>query len=228
MRILIVEDDRDISGFLKTSLEAELFSVDLAEDGEQGSMLARTSNYDVIILDNLLPKKNGMQVCREIRNKGKSVRIIIVSVEDSANAKVELLNSGADDYITKPFCFVELLARVRAVLRRPDNICSEILSVADLNLDILNYRVSRGRKNIYLTRKEFELLEYLMRNQGRVLSRGMIMDHVWDNNLDSFSNTLETHILNLRRKIDRNNKQKLIHTVPGRGYRLDAIAEVLV
>lgn len=225
MRILIIEDNKEIIDFLKVSLETECFIVDTVEDGERGSFLARTNDYDLIILDNILPKKMGVQVCKEIRESGKIVPIIILSVKSETTTKVELLNAGADDYLIKPFSLEELLARMRALLRRPKQIESEILQIDNLTLDTRKHVVKRGKKEIYLTRKEFILLEYFMKNQGSVLSRGMIMEHVWDMNADPFSNTIESHILSLRRKVCLNKKRKFIQTVPGRGYKLEAAKE---
>jgi DNA-binding response OmpR family regulator len=223
MRILIIEDSKEITNFLKLSLEGEQFVVDVAEDGEKGSFWARTNDYDLIILDNILPKKTGLEVCEEIRKSGKTMPIIVLSVRSETLTKIQLLNAGADDYLIKPFSFEELLARIRALLRRPKVIESEILQVDDLTLDTKKCLVKRGKKEeIYLTRKEFMLLEYLLKNSGSVLSRGMIMEHVWDMNVDPFSNTIESHILSLRRKIDIPGKKKLIHTVSGRGYKIDA------
>lgn len=221
MRILVVEDDNGIQNAVKNSLEAECFSIDVASNGEHGSFLGRTNDYDLIILDYVLPMKNGSEVCKEIRAAGKHTPIIMLTVQSEIKTKVNLLNLGADDYITKPFSFDELIARIHAVLRRPASIEGDILQVADLCLDLKKHRVLRGIKDLYLTRKEYELLEYLVRNRGNVLSRAMIMEHVWDMNADPFSNTLETHILNLRKKIDAASKIKLIHTVPGRGYKVD-------
>ncbi len=219
MRILIVEDEKEILNFLKVSLEAECFVVDMAEDGEGGSYLARTNDYDLIILDNMLPKKSGREICEEIRKDGKNVPILMLSVKSETTTKIDLLNAGADDYLTKPFSFEELLARARALLRRPKQIESETIRVKDLSLDTKKHLAKKGDREIYLTRKEFILLEYLMRNPGLVLSRGMIMEHVWDMHADPFSNTVESHILNIRKKIDSKSKIKLIHTVPGRGYK---------
>lgn len=223
MRILIIEDEKEIINFLKLALKAECFAVDTAEDGERGSFLARTNDYDLIILDNVLPKKIGIEVCKEIRARGKTMPIIVLSVKSEATTKVDLLNAGADDYLIKPFSLDELLARIRALLRRPKNIESEILKLDDLTLDTKKHLVKRGQKEIYLTRKEFTLLEYFMKNLGIVLSRGMMMEHVWDMNADPFSNTIESHILSLRRKVDLKGKKKLIHTVPGRGYKIDLL-----
>jgi DNA-binding response OmpR family regulator len=220
MKILVVEDEKGIRDSIKASLEAEYFSVDVAEDGEAGSILARSNDYDLIVLDYILPKKLGLEICREIRTRQKAVPIIILSVISEPHKKVNLLNSGADDYLTKPFSFEELLARIRALLRRPQEIKSEILKIDDLVLNTTQHVVTLNGKEVYLTRKEFELLEYLMRNQGKVLSRGLLMEHVWDMNADPFSNTIETHILNLRRKIDLDAENKLIHTLPGSGYRM--------
>lgn len=221
MRILIIEDEINIREFLKTGLEAAMFVVDTAEDGDKGVLMATTNDYDLIILDNVMPKKNGFQVCAEIRGKGKSTPIIVLSVESFIGQKIAMLNAGADDYITKPFSFEELLARVRAILRRPKKFKEELLMIGDLVVDSVRQKVTRGKKEIYLTKKEFELLEYMMRNAGRVLSRNMIMEHVWDVDADPFSNTIESHILNLRKKIMNGDSGKLIYTIPGRGYKID-------
>lgn len=220
MRILVVEDEQKIATFLKDSLEAEYFAVDVAVDGEQGSYLARVNDYDVIVLDNMLPKKEGLQVCRDIRATGKQVPILVVSVKTSANDKVMLLDAGADDYLTKPFVLEELLARIRALLRRPAGLEEDVVTVEDVSLDSRTGSVRKNGKEIYLTRKEFMLLRYLMRNEGIVLSRGMILEHVWDMSVDIFSNTIESHILSLRKKLDDMGKDRLIQTVPGRGYRM--------
>lgn len=220
MRILLVEDSKEIIKFLKPSLEAEFFAVDVAEDGEKGSSLGRTNDYDLIILDNILPIKTGITVCEEIRKKGKTTPIIVLSVRSETTTKVELLNAGADDYLVKPFSFDELLARIRALLRRPKKIEGDIIAINDLVLDTKKCTVMRGKKNVRLTRKEFMLLEYLLRNKDSVLSRGMIMEHVWDMSADPFSNTIESHILSLRRKLFFPGKKKLIQTVPGRGYKI--------
>ncbi|MFC1801998.1 response regulator transcription factor [Patescibacteria group bacterium] len=218
MRLLIVEDNKEILDFLKISLAEECFAVDTAEDGEVGSYLARTNDYDVIILDNMLPKKDGKRVCKEIREEGKDTPIIMLSVKSDTTTKIDLLNIGADDYLTKPFSLGELMARIRALLRRPKIIESDTLEIDDLFMDIKKHIVKRKNKEIHLTKKEFMLLEYLMRNRNVVLSRGMIMEHVWDMNADPFSNTIESHIASLRRKIDNGHKRKFIRTVSGRGY----------
>jgi len=221
MRLLIVDDEQDIRDFLKKSLEAEMFTVDLAEDGERGSYLARTNNYDVIVLDDILPKKSGAEICAEVRAAGKATPIIMLSIKGEPGQKIGLLNMGADDYLSKPFTFGELLARIRALLRRPQQLESDVLEMEDLVIDVASHKVLRSGEEIYLTRKEFELLEYLMRHRGSVVSRGAIIEHIWDLQADPFSNTIETHILNLRKKIDAKARQKLIQTVPGRGYKVD-------
>lgn len=221
MRILIVEDEAKIADSLKASLEAEFFAVDHASDGERGSFLARTNDYDLIILDNILPKKNGSEVCAEIRAEGLKVPILMLSVEGASETKIDLLNVGADDYMTKPFVLGELLARIRALLRRPQQSIDNILTIDNLTVNPQRCIVTRGEREIYLPRKEFALIEYMIRNKGIALSRSMIMEHVWDENADPFSNTIESHILSLRKKIDLGDERKLIHTLPGRGYILD-------
>jgi len=221
MRILLVEDDEAILTSLRTRLKSEGFTVDMEKDGIRGSFLARTSNYDVIILDYVLPRKNGRKICQEIRARGTTTPIIIISVQTEIPTRVEILNMGADDYLIKPFPFEELLARIRAVLRRPHQIKEEILSIDNLVLDSVRCNVERGSKKIKLTKKEFSLLEYMLRHKGVVLSRGTLMEHVWDIHGDLFSNTIETHILNLRKKIDQPGAKKLIHTLSGRGYKID-------
>ncbi len=221
MRLLLIEDDIDLGLHLKNALESEVFTVDLATDGEYGLILGKIHTYDLVILDNILPKKTGTEVCRELRQAGKTMPIIMLSVQAEVRQKITVLNEGADDYITKPFQFDELLARINAILRRPSGMEKEVLLVSDLTLDSKKHLVKRGDKEIHLTRKELALLEFLMRRQGNVVSRGLIMEHVWDMNADPFSNTIETHILNLRRKIDRGHSVKLIHTVSGRGYKID-------
>lgn len=220
MRLLVVEDEPDIGATLKSSLEEHAFTVDLIEDGEKGSYLARTNDYDLVILDNILPNKTGTEITTELRRAGKKMPILMLTVQADVSRKIEVLNNGADDYMTKPFSFSELLARIQAILRRPPQVHNNTFALDDLAVDVQRQEVSRGGEKVYLTRKEFQLLEYLLRNAGRVVSRGQILEHVWDVNADPFSNTIETHILNLRRKIDRDQRSKLIYTVPGRGYKI--------
>lgn len=222
MRILVIEDEEGIASFLKAGLESEYFAVDVAEDGERGSFLGRTNEYDIIILDNMLPKKNSSEVCDDIRRVGKTTPIIMLSARAELGVKVELLNKGADDYVTKPFSLEELLARIRALLRRPTAITSEVLQTDDLILDTKQHSIKRGGKEIYLTKKEFMLLELLLKKKGSVVSRGTIMEHVWDMNVDPFSNTIESHILNVRKKIATEGGRELISTLPGIGYKIEA------
>jgi DNA-binding response OmpR family regulator len=221
MRILIVEDDTRVSDLLKRGLEAECFVVDISHDGEEGLKLAVQHDYDLLVLDNVLPKKSGIEVCRELRARGRAMPIIILSVKSETFTKVELLRAGADDYLSKPYSFEELLARVQALLRRPRHIDSEVITIGPLTLDSKRHVVRYGQQEIYLSRKEFMLLEYLMRNRGIVLSRGMILEHVWDMNTDPFSNTIESHIMSLRKKLERPAKVKLIYTISGRGYKFE-------
>ena len=223
MRVLVVEDEEGIARFLKAGLESEYFAVDVAEDGERGSYLERTNDYDIIILDNMLPGKNGAEVCDDIRKSGRNTPIIMLSARAEMSIKVELLNKGADDYLTKPFSLEELLARIRALLRRPAHVAPDLLEIEDLVLDTKKHLVTRKGKEIYLTRKEFMLLEYLLRNKGTAVSRGMILEHVWDINVDPFSNTVESHILNIRKKVNDKGRKNLIHTLPGIGYKISAI-----
>jgi DNA-binding response OmpR family regulator len=221
MRMLIVEDDDSIAHFLTLSFEAECFAVDVAYDGEDGSFLGRTNDYDIILLDNILPKKNGYDVCKEIRAHGKITPILVLSATTDTEMKVRLLNAGADDYLTKPFSSYELLARVRALLRRPRPLLGDVLYFLDITLFTQQHRVKKGSDDVRLTRKEFMLLEYLMRNQGRVVSRAALLEHVWDIHADPFSNTIESHVFNVRKKLGIRGKKSLIQTISGRGYRMD-------
>lgn len=221
MRILIVDDEEGVRDLLGHTLKAEGFAVDTASDGERGSYLARTNEYDIIVLDNRLPKKSGIEVVREVRAGGVETPILVLSVLGDTRFKSDLINAGADDYLAKPYSFEELVARIRALLRRPKQILGDVLRVDDLTLETKAHTARRGKRELTLTRKEFSLLEYLMRNQGAVLTRGMIMEHVWDMNADPFSNTIESHIASLRRKIERKGSNPLIKTVPGRGYKIE-------
>lgn len=221
MRILIIEDDIETQRALATCLKSACFAVDTADTGDKGLYLAQTNDYDLVISDYVLPEKNGLEICETLRAEGKTMPILILSVKGETPTKVETLNRGADDYLTKPYSFDELLARVQALLRRPKTIASSIITVGDITINSTQQTVANGKKNLQLTRKEFSLLEYLARVQGTVVSRSTIMEHVWDIEGDVFSNTIEAHILNLRKKLATITKRKLIHTVSGRGYKLD-------
>jgi DNA-binding response OmpR family regulator len=221
MRILIIEDHPDIARFLKQGLEARYFCADTVGSGEAGLEALQRLSYDLIILDNILPGKSGLEVCREIRLTGKAVPILILSVCDQVGTKIELLNAGADDYLNKPFSLDELLARIRALIRRPRKLEAEIFTCGDLTLDTRSHNVLRSGTKVTLTRKEYMLLEFLMRNKGAVLSRNMIREHVWDLETDLYSHTIDSHIGNLRKKIDGPAKRKIIQTIPGRGYKIE-------
>lgn len=219
--MLIIEDEVEIGEFLKKNFEKEGYTVDYSKDGEEGSFLARTNEYEIIIVDHLLPKKNGLEIVRDVRDELKSVPIVMLSVKGDIPHKIQSFTEGVDDYVVKPFSFQELSARVKALLRRPYNIKSAIYKIDDVTIDSSKQEVTKDGKRIYLTRKEFLLFECLVKEKGKVLSRGAIMENVWNMNIDPFSNTLETHILNLRKKIGKKTGKKLIKTIPGRGYRID-------
>ncbi len=219
MKLLIIEDDISIRNVLRLGLEESSYTVDEAENGEQGSYLARVNKYDLIILDNVLPKKLGKEVLKEVREAGVDTPVILLSAKSDVNSKVELINAGADDYITKPFSFEELKARICSLLRRPHKIEDVILKVGQIYLNVDTHEVRKGQKKLYLTRKEFQMLELMMKNVGRVMSRSIIMEKVWDINANPFSNTVEAHILNLRKKLGDQQK-RLICNIPGRGYKL--------
>ena len=224
MRMLIADDDVAIRESLQRIFEEERIVVDTANDGDEASYLGRVNDYDIAILDLIMPKKDGCAVCSDLRQQGRCFPILMLSVNATVEEKVRLLNIGADDYIAKPFSFREIAARVRALTRRPQKIEPDILEIGDLRLDTIQQKVSRGSREIYLTRKEFSLLEFLMRHRGQVVSRGLIMEHVWNAEVDPFSNTIEAHILNLRKKIRDTKRNRLIHTIAGRGYKVDYLS----
>jgi DNA-binding response OmpR family regulator len=219
MRILIAEDNISIRTVLRMSLEAESFAVDEAENGEEAIYLSRINEYDLIIMDIIMPKKSGLQACKEIRNDGNSTPILMLSTKNDVLSKIELLDSGADDYMTKPFSFDELKSRIKALLRRPEKIEDTILIHGDIKLNIQTQEVFVRDEKVYLTRKEFAMLELFLMNTDKVISRSKIMEHVWDTNADPFSNTIESHILNLRKKIN-DRKKEILRSVPGRGYKI--------
>lgn len=222
MRILLIEDEAEIASFIINGLKAENFAVDWANTGSKGLMWAKVNPYDLAILDiNLGNDETGLDVCEIIRKKGKTFPIIMLSVTNDAHTKITALNLGADDYLTKPFFVAELLARVRALLRREKKLTGPKLIIDDLEMDTIAHVVRRNGQEIKLNRKEFTLLEYFMRNAGTTLTRGMILEHVWDINADPFTNTVDVHVRFLRSKIDEGYKKKLLKTVHGYGYKME-------
>src|SRR6476646_1852358 len=221
MRILVVEDEKRIADFVSRGLESGGYAVDVASDGATASEMVHATEYDLIILDLGLPDMDGLTVLRKIRNRKGSPPILILSARDAVDDRVRGLEGGADDYLVKPFAFVELLARVRVLLRRGQPM-PERLQVGDLSLDCIRRKVTRGGENIELAPKEFSILEYLMRNRGRPLSRTMIVEHVWDMDYDGLTNIVDVYIRHLRSKIDEKWPDKMIQTVRGIGYMLDS------
>jgi DNA-binding response OmpR family regulator len=222
MRLLIVEDEADLAKPLKEGLEYQKYAVDLAFDGEEGERLARENSYDVIVLDIMLPKKDGVSITKTLRQDGIATPILMLTAKGTVEDKTAGLDAGADDYLPKPFAFGELSARIRALLRRTNQEKKPVLTVADLTLDPATHEVSRSAKKIDLVKKDFQLLEYLMRNAERVLTRAEIEEHVWDRNAELWSDVIRSHVKTLRAKVDRGFKQKLIRTVHGVGYKISA------
>lgn len=220
MRILVVEDEKKVAGFIKQGLEEEGYAIDVAFDGREGLLMALDGVHDLIILDINLPKLDGLGVLREFRKNQGTIPVLLLTVRAAIEDKVLGLDTGADDYLTKPFSFQELLARIRALLRRRVEAAPPLLQVADLTLDPARRIVSRGTERIDLSTKEFALLDYFMRNPGRVLTRTMIAEHVWDYDFDPMSNIIDVYVNYLRKKIDTGREPKLIHTVRGVGYVL--------
>jgi two-component system copper resistance phosphate regulon response regulator CusR len=225
MRILIVEDEEKVSRFIVRGLAAEGFAVDAAAEGPSGLELATTYNYDLVVLDLMLPGLSGTEVLRQIRRADHRVPILMLTARDAVADKVEHLEAGADDYLTKPFAFAELMARVKALLRRGSVERPNVLRVADLEVDRLSQQVRRAGKRIELTAKEYALLEYLAANAGRVLSRTMIIDHVWDESFDGATNIVDVYVRHLRSKVDESHTRKLIRTVRGVGYKISDEAD---
>jgi heavy metal response regulator len=220
MRILIIEDEKKVAKLLQQGLEEERYTVDVAYDGESGSQLILSETFDLIILDILLPKKDGITVLKEIRSKKINTPVLMLTAKSSIDDKVEGLDAGADDYLTKPFSFAELLARVRSLLRRGTVEKSTTMKVVDLHLDTVAHKAKRGEKIIELTGKEYALLEYFMRNVNRVLTRALISEQIWNYNFDTGTNVIDVYINHLRSKIDDGFEKKLLHTVRGIGYVL--------
>lgn len=223
MRILVIEDDADLAQFIAKGLKEERYAVDLAADGEEGLDLALANPYDLLIVDIMLPKLDGLALCRRLRASGNMAPVLLMTARNTVEDKISGFDTGADQFLTKPFAFAELLARIRALLRRgyPQSELTH-LKVADLNMDLVSRRVWRTGKEIMLTNKEFALLEYLLRNRNRVLTRTSIIDHVWGLTHDPMTNIVDVHIRALRAKIDTSSAPSLIKTVRGVGYMLEA------
>ncbi|MDD3710990.1 MAG: response regulator transcription factor [Patescibacteria group bacterium] len=222
MKVLIIEDDKEIVKLLKISLKKEIFITDYSDDGNKGLFLFRTNHYDLLIIDYNLPSKNGQEIIREIRKENKNIKIIVITIDVSPETRDRFFALEIDDYITKPFAFEELLSRIKSVMRRPNKTQSSVYKIDDLVVDIDKHIVSRDKRNIYLTFKEIMMLEFFLKNKGRVISRTILMENIWDLNADPFSNTVESHILKLRKKLNPDkNKKELIHTIKGRGYKFD-------
>jgi len=222
MKILVVEDDRTVGQYVKRGLEEQRYHADLVEDGMEGLRLASGGRYDLIVLDLRLPEMNGLEVLRTLRDRGNTTPVLVLTAQDSVDFKVQALRSGADDYVTKPFAFEELLARVEALGRRPKEIRPPVLRVGDLELDSETREVKRGGVPIELTPKEYTVLEYLMRHAGRVMSRTLITEYAWDYHFDPGTNIVDVVINRLRKKVDTGQAQKLVHTVRGVGYVVKA------
>jgi DNA-binding response OmpR family regulator len=220
MKILLVEDEKKVANFVRSGLKSEGFTVDLAADGEEGLFLARDGAFDLIILDILLPKLDGITICKKLRAEGKAMPIIMLTAKDSVEDRVRGLDAGADDYLTKPFSFAELLARVRALTRRHKAAGQEKLTVGDLTLDPETFEVVRGGKKISLSATEFRLLKYLMENSSHVVTKTLILENVWGYDFSPESNVVDVYIKYLRDKVDKGFKTSFIKTVRGIGYRI--------
>jgi len=218
MRILLIEDDEKVARAVSTGLEAERFAVDWVSDGPEGLDTARLGTYDLIILDLMLPGLSGTELLKRVRKVNSDVPILILTARDAMSEKIANFEAGADDYLTKPFAFAELVVRVNALLRRGTMNRANVIRIADLEIDRVHHQVRRNGTGIKLTSKEYSLLEYLALNAGRVLSRSMIVDHVWDQSFDGLTNIVDVYVRQLRTKIDEPFKQQLIHTVRGTGY----------
>jgi two-component system copper resistance phosphate regulon response regulator CusR len=225
MRFLLVEDEPRVAHFIAKGLREQGYAVDTAQDGEDALYKASISEYDLIILDVMLPRLDGFAVCNELRGMGIKAPILMLTARDSVEDRVRGLDSGADDYLCKPFDFTELLARARALLRRATDLRPETLQVADLTLNTASHTVMRGAKNITLTAKEYSLLEFFMLREGKIVSRDEIAGHVWDENFDPFSNVIDVYVRRLRKKIDAGYDRPLIHTRRGEGYIFSADTE---
>jgi len=220
MRLLLIEDERKVADIVARGLRAERYTVDVAYDGPGGWQMASTTDYDLIVLDLMLPGLSGTELLRRLRRQGGTATVLVLTARDATEDKVENFEAGADDYLTKPFAFAELLVRVRALLRRPPVSRRNVLRVADLEVDRLTQQVRRAGNRLELTSKEYSLLEYLMAHPGRVLSRTMILEHVWDDRFEGLTTLVDVYVRPLRKKVDEPHPQKLIRTVRGAGYCL--------
>lgn len=218
MRILVVEDEKKLAAYIKMGLEENHFAVDVSFDGEEGLFMLNTNEYDLVILDVMLPKKNGLEILQEARSSGKKMPILLLTAKDAVEDKARGLDLGADDYLVKPFSFIELIARIRALIRRGKVHYQTGLAVADLVLDVATHRFYRDGQPIDVTNKEFALLEFFMRNPNTVLTRTQIAEHVWDYNFDSLTNIIDVFVHRVRNKVDKDRTNKLIHTIKGVGY----------
>ena len=218
MKILVVEDDRTVGQYVKRGLEEQRYHADLVDDGMEGLRLASGGRYDLIVLDLRLPEMNGLEVLRTLRDRGNTTPVLVLTAQDAVDFKVQALRAGADDYVTKPFAFEELLARVEALGRRPKEIRAPLLRVGDLELDMATREVKRAGEPMELTPKEYTVLEYLMRHAGKVMSRTLITEYAWDYHFDPGTNIVDVVINRLRKKVDSGHAQKLVHTVRGVGY----------
>lgn len=222
MRILLVEDEPRMANVIAKGLREQSYAVDVAEDGEAGLYQSSINDYDLIVLDVLLPHRDGYEVCRELRTRGDATPILMLTARATVDDRLTGFEAGADDYLTKPFSFRELLARIHALLRRDSKLRPDVLEIEDLIVDSASHRVFRANHHVELTAKEYALLEYLARHKGQLVSRAEIAAHVWDQSFDPFSNTIEVYMNRLRKKIDGNHSLKLLHTRRGEGYILES------
>ncbi|HLP17802.1 MAG TPA: response regulator transcription factor [Bacteroidota bacterium] len=217
-RILLVEDEKKVSAFIKKGLEEENYCVETAPDGEKGKVMMQASSFDLVIMDILMPKKDGLTVLQEIRSEGDATPVLMITAKGSVEDKVKGLDTGADDYLVKPFAIAELLARVRSLLRRKTSEKATTLTIADLTLDLVSHKARRGARQIDLTAKEYMLLEYFIRNKNTILTRTTISEHIWNYNFDTGTNIIDVYINHLRAKIDAGGENRLLHTIRGVGY----------
>ncbi|MBS4027902.1 MAG: response regulator transcription factor [Ignavibacteriales bacterium] len=220
MRILVIEDEKKVAKFIKRGLEEEHYAVDVVHDGESGLQLGKTEPYDLLVVDIMIPKKDGITVIKELRSKKITIPILILTAKTTVEERVAGLDAGADDYLTKPFAMEELFARIRSLLRRGAAEKTPMLRIGDLELDLVSHKAKRADKMIELTAKEYGLLEYFMRNKNRVLSRTLISEHIWNYNFDTGTNIIDVYVNHLRQKVDNGFEKNLIHTVRGVGYMM--------